>query len=352
MPGQDLIYIDGFAGPGAYANDAEGSPVAALRAAATARSSSGAAWQAALIRCTFIEQDHDRFLHLDGHVAPFRTVAGLTIDTLNASFIDGVAQLRSRMPEFAVSPLFAFIDPFGATGVPFSVVVEILRNPKAEVLINLDADGIARILRAAHVGSNGGILDLIFGDRSWASVITSTTTFEEQCRATLDLYRSKLRDLPGVKYTFPFEMRSKADSLQYYLLFASQHHLGLEKMKEAMKTIDSSGAYCFSDGRIQQERLFRFDHPEDYSRQAFDRFRDQRVSYDVMRDYALNETPFTTPRGILKVLEQQDKIDVLSNDPMRRRGTFPDGKIDHIKFHPTWDSVVTPTTTPTQLALW
>jgi len=232
MPGKDLIYVDGFAGPGRYTNHPEGSPIAALRAAATSRSSSSMAWKAGAIRCIFIEQDHDRFLHLVDHVAPFQSVSGLIIeDPLNAPFVDGMAQLKGRMPELAMSPIFAFIDPFGATGVPFSIVVEILQNPKAEVLINLDADGIARIVRAAHVGSNGSNLDEIFGDRSWMSAIPLTTTFEEQCRVILDLYRSKLRTLPGVKYTFPFEMRSRTDALQYYLLFASQHHLGLEKMK-------------------------------------------------------------------------------------------------------------------------
>jgi len=37
MPGQDLIYGDGFAGPGRYTNHPQGPSAAALRAATTAR---------------------------------------------------------------------------------------------------------------------------------------------------------------------------------------------------------------------------------------------------------------------------------------------------------------------------
>ena len=62
----------------------------------------------------------------------------------------GLAVVRKDIPApFCKShPLFVFIDPFGATGAPFSVVREILKSGCSEVLINLDADGIARIYRA------------------------------------------------------------------------------------------------------------------------------------------------------------------------------------------------------------
>jgi hypothetical protein len=39
-------------------------------------------------------------------------------------------------------------------------------------------------------------------------------------------------------------MRSSDDLLNYYLPFASQEKLGLQKMKEAMKSIDQDGRFC------------------------------------------------------------------------------------------------------------
>jgi three-Cys-motif partner protein len=338
MRDHDLTYVDGFAGPGRYTNHFEGSPVAALQAASAALKTSRQAWKAGTVRCVFIESDHERFVHLNQHVAPFAAVPRLQVIPIEGTFIDGMARLRAELPALAASPLFVFIDPFGATGAPFSLVADILTNPTAEVLINLDADGITRIMNAKEVGTNRATLDRIFGDRSWLSIVEQEKSFEERCRLVLSLYRSKLRALPGVGYAFPFEMRSKTGTLQYFLLFASQHHRGLEKMKEAMKRIDGSGAYCFSDARVGQERLIRFDHPDDYVEQMFDYFRGQSVSYDRVRDYALNETPFVSPKGMLAILERRGALDVSSSDPARRRGTLPDGKVDHIDFHVAWDS--------------
>jgi three-Cys-motif partner protein len=63
----DLLYIDGFAGPGKYTNHSTGSPVAALRSASKALAASGAAWTAGAIHCAFIESDRARFNHLSEH---------------------------------------------------------------------------------------------------------------------------------------------------------------------------------------------------------------------------------------------------------------------------------------------
>ena len=44
-PGRDILYIDGFAGPGEYANSPTSSPLAALGAARSALSKTGEAWR-------------------------------------------------------------------------------------------------------------------------------------------------------------------------------------------------------------------------------------------------------------------------------------------------------------------
>ncbi len=57
MPGADIFYIDGFAGPGEYVNSPKGSPVAAIDATKTALALSGGQWKAGDIHCIFIESD-------------------------------------------------------------------------------------------------------------------------------------------------------------------------------------------------------------------------------------------------------------------------------------------------------
>jgi len=321
---QEILYIDGFAGPGKYKNYDEGSPIAALRAAQSAIDTSGLNWKAGNIHCAFIEADRKRFTHLQQEITRWDDVNGLKTYSMDVSFPEGLAVLREQLPKpFDKShPLFVFIDPFGATGAPFTSVTEILKSPCSEVLINLDADGIARIFLAEENANSEETLDSIFGDSSWKTLPGKGTPFPALCRAVLDLYKTRLRSLPNIRFVFAFEMQTTAGALNYFLVFASQHPLGLEKMKEAMKSIDQDGNYSFSDGSLNQSSLFRFNDPAIYSPRLLDRFQGQTVSYDVVKDFALNETPFVNPKSMLKDLELRDRINVFSQDPKRRKGTF------------------------------
>jgi hypothetical protein len=229
-------------------------------------------------------------------------------------------------------PLFVFIDPFGATGAPFETVEGILSNPRSEVLVNFDADAIARILRAGTSASHERLLNDIFGDHSWQAALSADHDFPTLYRTMLALYKARLRSLPNVRYMFSFEMSKSGSALEYFLVFASQHPTGLEKMKEAMKRIDQTGDYRFSDAHVGKQTLFRFDRPELWASNLFQHFAGQEVSYAETRDFALNETPFVTPKSMLKILERQKAINVISRDPKRRRGTFKEDVIDLIVF--------------------
>ncbi len=334
MTGAEILYVDGFAGPGEYTNSPTGSPVAALNAAKTALASTGSSWKAGAIHCAFIESDAKRFEHLQQVVGRHETLKRVKIHLIPKSFSDGIAQLKSEIPRAFSGAflLFVFIDPFGATGAPFSVVADILKSPRSEVLINFDADGIARIYRAEDRANSTVLLDEIFGNHDWERGLAGITDFNALCRQVLHLYKQNLRRLPNVRYTFAFEMRTHAKSLNYYLVFASQHYLGLEKMKEAMTKVDQTGEYQFTDAHVDQYRAFRFDEPENYSPLLFARFQGRTAQYDELRDYALNETPFINPKSMLKDLEKKELITVIANDPKRKKGTFPEEKIDRIVF--------------------
>lgn len=331
----DLWYIDGFAGPGEYKNSQTGSPVAALSAASDALQRLGARWKAGKIHCVFIEQDANNFSRLKGKLGA--TIDNQKIQThfFNSSFVEGLSALRNQTsnPFSPVSPLFAFIDPFGAKGVPFTDVKDLLSRKTAEILINLDSDGIGRIFRAGEDANHEVILNEIFGDDSWKAELAKHRASHELYRGVLDLYKQKLRALRNVRYVFAFEMRSGKNIIDYHLVFASQHHRGLEKMKEAMKTIAKNSDYCFSDAHLNQASMFRFDEPSAHSSQFFEKFRGRTVKYPELNDYALNETPFSNPKSMLKVLEEKGMIQVNSSDPKRRKGTFNEEKLTGITFN-------------------
>ncbi|PWT80556.1 MAG: hypothetical protein C5B58_11330 [Acidobacteria bacterium] len=337
-PGQTILYIDGFAGPDQYTNFQHGSPTAALLAAQDALMNSHARWRAGDLHCAFIESESERFQNMDQKIHPFRGVNRLKIHTYNTDFVTGLLSLRKEIPApFAKShPLFVFIDPFGATGAPFSAVKEILTSDCSEVLINLDADGIARIFRARDKANYGPLLTKIYGDQSWAGELKDAEPFSTLCRKALHLYTTKLRLIPGIRYVFSFEMQKQAGALNYFLVFASKHPLGLTKMKEAMKRIDQDGSYCFADANVSQPSLFRFDHPEEYARHLHRHFQGKIVSYqsveNEINDYALNQTPFLNAKAMLAALEKQKLISVTASGAKRRQGTFKEGVVRKIEF--------------------
>ncbi len=335
--GQDLFYVDAFAGPGEYSNDQPGSPVVAMRMAQDAITKSGVEWKAGDIHCVFIEQDRKTFEHLQKQVQSLPPSHKVHVHLLNKSFVDGMDYLKTQLPDAFTKPfpLFVFIDPFGPTHVPFLAVAEILHSECSEVLINFDADGIARIHRAKESANSVAHLDAVLPElpnRSWRNVLSEDQSFPESCRQLLELYKAGLHNLPNVKYIFAFEMQGSGNTLNYYLVFASQHPLGLEKMKEAMRRIDKTGQYRFSDARVGQVTMFRFDDPTEFSQKLFEQFRGQKVRYSELHDFALNETPFTNPKSMLKELESRQLIKVHSRDPKRRKGTFNEQRLEYIEF--------------------
>jgi three-Cys-motif partner protein len=305
--------------------------IAALDAARAALALCGHQWKAGDIHCVFIEAVVKRFNHLQSVVDNFGSHNRIKVHLFPKTFTEGLAQLRAELPrafsEFC--PLFVFIDPFGATGVPFSAVADILKSPRSEVLINFDADGIARIYRAAEDAKSDVLLGEVFGNNLWKAELAECKDFSMLYRQVLSLYKQNLRRLPNIKYDFAFEMCSSGTALNYYLVFASQYYLGLEKMKEAMKKVDQTGSYHFSDAHVNQPTLLRFDKPENYSGMMYNNFKGRCIRYEEVRDFALNETPFINPKGMLKDFKRPP---ISSSDPKRRRGTFNEDKIEKITF--------------------
>jgi three-Cys-motif partner protein len=337
-PKQKLLCIDGFAGPNQYTNRASGSPTAALNAAATAITNTGTEWLAGKIHFAFVERDKDRYNILLQQLSAQLSTPRIQVHPYNTEFTKALPLIKQAVPEpFQTdSPLFVFLDPFGATGAPFNSVAEILNSPCSEVLINLDADGVSRIFAAKQNANHEEVLTEIFGDMSWRAVMRDDQSFEMQCRKVLQLYKERLWTLPGVKYIFEVEMQGATGTLNYFLVFASKHPLGLMKMKEAMKSIAQNGTYKFADADVGQTALFRFDEPEVYHMKLYEAFKGQKIGYDSRNDevtaFALNHTPFVDAKAMLRILEGNGMINAISVDSKRKRGTF-NNTVSAIDFH-------------------
>jgi three-Cys-motif partner protein len=129
----EILYIDGFAGPGEYARGETGSPIIALDTALEYK-----APLTAKVHFLFIEKDDARADHLRKQVASRVLPANFhVIVEGGATFEDA---FERHYPGFVrngrLMPTFALIDPFGWTGAPFKLVRQILAQRSCEVFVN------------------------------------------------------------------------------------------------------------------------------------------------------------------------------------------------------------------------
>jgi three-Cys-motif partner protein len=333
---KSLIYVDGFAGPGRYKGSESGSPVVAINSASHGFDRIGSLAKAPNMNMYFIENDKKRHAHLVDELKTLRDLNPkiLVNPPIQADFETALPQIIHSNPEAFNSdaPVFVFADPFGATGMPFDILKDAIRGRSSELLINLDADGIRRIYQANN-NNREEQLNELFGCDEWNAFEACNNDSRKLHREILALYRKQLSQISGIKYVWEFGMRSKDDSLSYYLVFATKNPLGMEKMKEAMKAISQNGSFTFSDAGVDQDHMmFEADDELVYSERMWNYYKSKHaITYGDARDFALNETPFINPKSMLAALEKIGKLKVSANRP-RRTGTFPEDAIDFIEF--------------------
>ena len=123
-----VVYYDGFAGPGVYKGGEKGSPLIALEVARNHRASLDSE-----IVFIFVENDKDRALHLNQKIDALSLPPNFKWEVKNESFADTLDILDREGLNNA--PTFAFIDPFGITGLPFYLIERLLKRSRCEALI-------------------------------------------------------------------------------------------------------------------------------------------------------------------------------------------------------------------------
>ncbi len=308
----DMLYIDGFSGPGVYAGGQDGSPIVAVKAAHKARCDAGEKWTAKTIRMVFVERDSERFDILQSRLAIHQRQPNLSIQCINKAFASAFDEIRRQhMDAFTSSmPLFAFLDPFGVKGTTFNILQEILSSGTSEVFLLFDADGMERIRVAGGAAGCEAVFGAVFGGPSWRE-ISFTDDIKSNSRKILAAYREQLRGRAGAKFSFSFEMRKDNGASGYHLLFATKHIRGLEKMKEAMRAVDKN--FIFADGQTGQKIMFGPDNNAVAAVDAetyFNKFcSGKRIRYGDIRSWVLQETPYMRPDTLLTEMSHRHGVD-------------------------------------------
>ncbi|MEX0677787.1 MAG: three-Cys-motif partner protein TcmP [Pirellulales bacterium] len=320
-----ISYIDGFAGPGEYEDGEDGSPILAIEAA-KAHVANGTLAPNVNISFIFAEAKSEYADHLRSRLNTLTIPAQFNAGVIPGEFADVIGSILDQLEKERkqIAPTFAFVDPFGFSGIPFALMTRILAYPRCEVFVNIMVEFINRFLEhpndkvVAHFPTTFGTDE----------VLKIPTQSGDRAKALLSLYKKQLQT--KAKFVGQFDMHGCKDQKTYSLFFASNSPLGFEKMKEAMWSVDKSEGGKFSDfepGAGNQPHLFTL---EALWTQILDRFRGRLVLMAEVERFVVQRTDFLRKhaREVLTDREQKSDVSVeLAAGYKRRKGTFKSDKV-------------------------
>lgn len=229
-----ILLIDGFAGPGVFDDGSAGSPRIMCEAAEKFAKGN---YQAFFFnKKNSFHEKLTNILEKEGWLGAATPILGDTTKIL--PMIPTV--LRDQT-------VFLYLDPFGPTGCPFSLLEPFLtRNNgySTEIVIMMHMP-IAHRLAARNAVEAGRenepliqkyhqIMTKIFGGDYWKSVMLSPNlTPEERDFQLIESYRNKLAEY--LPYTGFCPVREGAsDRIKYFIVFASRHSDAMLLMHDAM----------------------------------------------------------------------------------------------------------------------
>jgi len=317
----ELLFVDGFAGPGRYAGGEDGSPILAIESVL------GHSHDFYIpISFLFIEQDNKRRAILQDVIRHHkkRTDESPRIKSIRVEKGDCETVLNNVLDDFKrtnrnVGPAFFFLDQFGFSNVPMQLIQRIMSQPLCEVFLYLNWDHMNRFLADETKWSS---LDKTFGGQEWRKALT----IESHKRPVfiLNTYKAALKERGSSKYVWHFAMCDTNDKLLYWLFFSTNNLRGLEEMKKAMWKVDPVGGFRFSDKDNPSQISLFCDYQDDILAQDLtSNLQGKTLTVFQVKEFVLTETPaYLYKKNALKHLEEQGKLKAIDPPPKRRKGTF------------------------------
>jgi three-Cys-motif partner protein len=298
----NIIFLDGFCGPGRYKDGEEGSPIIALNLAIEHR----VHHKFRQICFLFIDENKDRIEHLDEEINQLTIPSNFHVETRHNQFDETLTEIldTSEAKGSCLAPTFAFIDPFGPKGAPFSLVERLMDNPKTEVFINIMVDTVNRFLEHPNPQQRQHYVDLFGTDE----VLSIADGAGDRITELRKLYQRQLETT--AKYVRYFEMCDGNGRTIYFLFFATNNPLGHVKMKGAFWAIDKETGYQFSDATNPlQPALLRVDPSMDLGDYLQQKYSGTHCVGDILK-HIENDTPYIEQhlKKALGLLEAHGKI--------------------------------------------
>jgi three-Cys-motif partner protein len=215
----NIWYVDGFAGPGRYADGSEGSPlIGAIRAQEALRKPRGH-----ILGCINVEVNAARFAGLERNTHGFRD-AGVPIRNLRGAFSDLVPDILAIVGPSA--PLLAFIDPFGISPLDFQALKPMLRRRgEIDLILTFQTSALHRL-----VVDHPHLVTRAIGSEAWLHGWAA-----ERENAVLEVLSANLKGEARFVTVVRYPIREEKESaVKYHLLMASRHYDAFQLLNNAV----------------------------------------------------------------------------------------------------------------------
>ena len=328
---RQVLFIDGFAGPGEYRDGEDGSPIIALKSLAEHSANKRMRGQ---INFVFIEKELDRHKYLEKTIKPFadRLPEYCSVRVLHSTFVARMTKILNwfdRRQE-KLPPSFVMIDPFGVSDIPMSVIGRIMANHSTEVYISFMYEAINRFRSHPNFERHP---DVLFGCPDWREGLEIPEGTERK-NFFYALYEESLRKA-GANFVLFFELY-RNERLVYTIFFATQRLEGCDVMKQAMWKTAPFGDFKFKSGTANQLTLGIESVVFTSLREALQtEFGLNRwVTKEEVEEFVMSDrTEFHSghlKRKTLLPMEKDGELEVRSSDPRRRVGSY--NTVTHLLF--------------------
>jgi three-Cys-motif partner protein len=320
---EHALLIDGFAGPGKYEGGEKGSPLLMLDAFLRRKDRDQLK---PIFHFVFIEANRERYEHLKGVIEKRKLHPKVDVRVLHGEFSEHfpavLEHFRGELGE--LPPTFAFVDPFGADDTAHRLTSSLIKLPRCEALVYVPISHLARFVDHPDMTAT---LDNLYGGRSWEPA-TKLATIAERRQVLQDAFRNRMRE--SCRWVRWFEITPEKGGNAYCLFFGTNDKRGLQRMKDAMWKIDPVEGTRFKDSTTVDHPVL-FEQAPDLDRLELllrIRFGGEEFSIEQAACFTLTETAFRDNghlKPMLKVAEEDGRLEVTKAKENRRRGQFPAG---------------------------
>ena len=220
---EEIFLVDLFCGPGMYAGEKPGSPVAIGRKLSALHAEYPGA-----PKTTFLFNDADEFNTKNAHrylqpLAEKHTKLALHHRNLEAE--DLLPELHRLINSRQKCKVFYFVDPFGYSQLKLSEILGLLDNRNAELLLFQPSSFMFRFSKKGTPEALAGLLAELGGTTPWPESVD----IMDYIRHTKLMLRKKIRQ---DQYVGSFTLKTEDNNVNCLFFFTS-HIRGHEKMLEA-----------------------------------------------------------------------------------------------------------------------